>query len=106
MVGGAAVLLKELISERAIDIIADAVELPNSSKVQAYVLSRKMLDKIVLLASRAQLPLEAIIPEDDVWGDTAGELGNFCCCNAARVGISASVLLLSTPLHSIVRFVA
>ncbi|MCV6020047.1 hypothetical protein OFO93_26400, partial [Escherichia coli] len=57
-------LLKELISERAIDIIADAVELPNSSKVQAYVLSRKMLDKIVLLASRAQLPLEAIIPED------------------------------------------
>lgn len=35
-------LLKELISERAVDIIADAVELPNSTKVQAYVLSRKM----------------------------------------------------------------
>ncbi|CAH1581158.1 MULTISPECIES: MSHA biogenesis protein MshI [Vibrio] len=70
-------LLKELISERAIDIIADAVELPNSNKVQAYVLSRKILDKLVLLASRAQLPLEAIIPEDDVWGDTSGELGNF-----------------------------
>ncbi|ELB2894398.1 MSHA biogenesis protein MshI [Vibrio alginolyticus] len=70
-------LLKELISERAIDIIADAVELPNSTKVQAYVLSRKILDKIVLLASRAQLPLEAILPEDDIWGETAGELGNF-----------------------------
>ncbi len=70
-------LLKELISERAIDIIADAVELPNSNKVQAYVLSRKILDKIVLLASRVQLSLEAIIPEDDIWGDTSGELGNF-----------------------------
>lgn len=70
-------LLKEIISERAIDIIADADELPNSNKIQAYVLSRKILDKIVLLASRAQLPLEAIVPEDSVWGHTAGELGNF-----------------------------
>lgn len=70
-------LLKELISERAIDIIADAAELPNSNKVQAYVLSRKILDKIVLLANRVQLTLEAIIPEDDIWGDTSGELGNF-----------------------------
>ncbi|HHB1592493.1 TPA: MSHA biogenesis protein MshI [Vibrio campbellii] len=70
-------LLKELISERAIDIIADAVELPNSNKVQAYVLSRKILDKIVLLANRVQLTLESIIPEDDIWGDTSGELGNF-----------------------------
>lgn len=70
-------LLKELISERAIDIIADAAELPNSNKVQAYVLSRKILDKIVLLANRVQLKLDAIIPEDDIWGDTSGELGNF-----------------------------
>lgn len=70
-------LLKELISERAIDIVADAVELPNSNKIQAYVLSRKMLDKIVLLASRAQLPLATIVPEDAVWENTAGELGNF-----------------------------
>ncbi len=70
-------LLKELISERAIDIVADAVELPNSSKVQSYVLPRKVLDKIVQLANRAQLRLEAVIPEDCVWGHTAGELGNF-----------------------------
>lgn len=70
-------LLKELISERAIDIVADAVELPNSSKVQAYVLSRKTLDKLVQIANHAQLSLDAIIPEDCVWGHTAGELGNF-----------------------------
>ncbi|MGR5236195.1 MSHA biogenesis protein MshI [Vibrio alfacsensis] len=70
-------LLKELISERAIDIISDAVELPNSNKIQAYVLSRKVVDKIALLASRVHLTLEAIIPEDDVWGDAAGELGHF-----------------------------
>jgi MSHA biogenesis protein MshI len=41
------------------------------------VLSRKTLDKIVQLANHAQLPLEAIVPEDCVWGHTAGELGNF-----------------------------
>ncbi|EDP58123.1 hypothetical protein [Vibrio sp. AND4] len=70
-------LLKELISERAIDIIADAVALPSSNKIQAYVMPRKTLDKIVLLADRAQFTLESVLPEDDIWGDTSGELGNF-----------------------------
>ncbi len=70
-------LLKDLISERVTDIVADAVELSNSSKVQAYVLPIKVLDKIVQLANRVSLPLEAVIPEDCVWGHTAGELGNF-----------------------------
>ncbi|MDF2155620.1 MSHA biogenesis protein MshI [Vibrio sp. CAU 1672] len=70
-------LLKELISERAIDIIADAVELPNTSKVQAYVLSRKLLDQLLAAAARFHLVVDAVIPEDDIWGDTAGELGNF-----------------------------
>ncbi|MEX3074325.1 PilN domain-containing protein [Vibrio alginolyticus] len=70
-------LLKELISERAVDIVADAVELSNSNKVQSYVLPRKVLDKIVQLANRVHLPLDAVIPEDCVWGHTAGELGNF-----------------------------
>ncbi len=79
-------LLKELISERAIDIIADAVELPNSSKVQAYVVSRKMVDKLALLASRVNLTLDAIIPEDDVWGDTAGELGHFLLLQRSKRG--------------------
>ncbi len=70
-------LLKDLITERATDIVADAAELSHSSKVQSYVLPRKVLDKIVLLANQANLPLEAVIPEDCVWGHTAGELGNF-----------------------------
>lgn len=70
-------LLKELISERAIDIVADAVELPNSTKVQTYVLPRKTLDKLMLLSERYQLPLNTIVPEDEVWGRASGELGNF-----------------------------
>ncbi len=70
-------LLKDLISERTTDIVADAVELSNSNKVQSYVLPRNVLDKIVLLANRANLTLAAVVPEDCVWGHTAGELGNF-----------------------------
>ena len=70
-------LLKELTSERAIDIVADAVELPNSSKVQAYVLARKILDTILQLTHQAQVSLESILPEDDVWGSSAYDLGNF-----------------------------
>ncbi|AUI87085.1 MSHA biogenesis protein MshI [Vibrio azureus] len=70
-------LLKELISERAVDIVADAVELPNSNKVQAYVLSRKVFDTILRLTNQTQISLESIVPEDDLWGDCADELGNF-----------------------------
>lgn len=70
-------LLKDLIAERVTDIVADAVELSHSNKVQAYVLPRAVLDKLVQLANRVHLPLESVIPEDCVWGHTAGELSNF-----------------------------
>ncbi|MDN3700369.1 MSHA biogenesis protein MshI [Vibrio artabrorum] len=70
-------LLKDLISERVTDITASAVALPTSNKLQVYVLPRKLLNKLVSIADSAQVELNGIAPEDEIWGYSAGDLANF-----------------------------
>lgn len=70
-------LLKDLLSERVTEITASAVALPTSNKLQVYVLAKKLLDKLLNVASQAQVELSGIAPEDELWGYSAGELSNF-----------------------------
>ncbi|MGB1974436.1 MAG: MSHA biogenesis protein MshI [Vibrio toranzoniae] len=70
-------LLKDLVSERVTEITASAVALPTSNKLQAYVLPKKLLDKLVKITLAAQVELKGVVPEDEIWGDSAGELSNF-----------------------------
>ena len=59
------------------EITASAVALPTSNKLQAYVLPKKLLDKLVKITLAAQVELKGVVPEDEIWGDSAGELSNF-----------------------------
>ena len=70
-------LLKDLVSERVTEITASAVALPTSNKLQVYVLAKKLLDKLLSVASQAQVELSGVAPEDELWGYSAGELSNF-----------------------------
>ncbi|KWU02110.1 MSHA biogenesis protein MshI [Vibrio toranzoniae] len=70
-------LLKDLVSERVTEITASAVALPTSNKLQAYVLPKKLLDKLVKITLAAQVELKGVVPEDEIWGGSAGELSNF-----------------------------
>lgn len=70
-------LLKDLVSERVTEITASAVALPTSNKLQVYVLPKKLLDKLVKITLSAQVELKGVVPEDEIWGDSAGELSNF-----------------------------
>ena len=70
-------LLKDLVAERVTEITASAVALPTSNKLQVYVLPRKLLDKLVNITSSAQIELKGVTPEDEIWGNSAGELSNF-----------------------------
>lgn len=70
-------LLKDLVSERVTEITASAVALPTSNKLQVYVLAKKLLDKLLNVATQAQVELSGIAPEDELWGYSAGELSNF-----------------------------
>ncbi|MBW3697248.1 MSHA biogenesis protein MshI [Vibrio sp. T187] len=70
-------LLKDLITERVTEIVADAVILPTGNKLQVYVFPKKTLDKLLLIAASCQVSIGQIVPEDEVWGHAAGELSNF-----------------------------
>ncbi len=70
-------LLKDLITEKASDVLADAYLLEGSNKVQAYVINKKSVIEVSNLLSSLGCELESIIPEQEVWGRTSGELKNF-----------------------------
>ncbi|BCL68504.1 MSHA biogenesis protein MshI [Vibrio nigripulchritudo] len=61
-------LLKDLIAERVTDIVADGIPLPNSSKIQTYVLSKRVLTPLLAILEKSQITLDRILPEDEVWG--------------------------------------
>ncbi len=70
-------LLKDLITEKAADVLADAHQLEGSNKVQAYVINKKQVIEVNNLLSALGCELESIVPEQEVWGRTSGELKNF-----------------------------
>lgn len=59
-------LLKDLITERVNDIVADGVELADSNKVQAYVLQRRFVDQLKQVLDHRNVHLLKITPEDEV----------------------------------------
>lgn len=60
-------LLKDLITGRIADIISDGVELPYSTKIQAYVITKKLLADIQSELTARNIELLQILPEDQVW---------------------------------------
>lgn len=79
-------LVKDLISERPTEIVADGQLLPNSNKLQVYVLPKKTLDKLLDVITRNQCQLSAIVPEDEVWAKSAGQLANFLLLQRSAKG--------------------
>ncbi|MBE4584236.1 MSHA biogenesis protein MshI [Vibrio navarrensis] len=79
-------LVKDLISERVNDIVVDGRLLPGDNKIQVYVLAKKVVDKMVDVLRRNQCELDAIIPEDEVWAHSAGDLANFILLQRSHKG--------------------
>ncbi|WP_104400062.1 MSHA biogenesis protein MshI [Vibrio penaeicida] len=70
-------LLKDLIAERVSDIVADGIALPNSNKIQAYVMSKRILTPLLAILEKCQVELDRILPEDEVWGQTHQQAEDF-----------------------------
>lgn len=70
-------LLKDMLSEKVTDVVADAHPLPGSGKVQAYVISKRTILELQSMALAAGLTLGRIIPEQAIWGMAGGELSHF-----------------------------
>lgn len=76
LTGALPFLLKDLISERVTDIVADATSLPTSNKLQVYVLSRALVSNLYHGLKALNVELGKIWVEDEVWGH-ASEADNF-----------------------------
>ncbi|MFV0449115.1 MAG: MSHA biogenesis protein MshI [Vibrio sp.] len=70
-------LLKDLITEKAADVIADAYPLESGNKAQAYVINKKLVLETAKLLESIGCQLEAVVPEQEVWGRYDGELKNY-----------------------------
>jgi len=70
-------LLKDLISERVSDIVADAFLLPESRKIQAYVFNKRLLFTLTEVLNQAGVRLNRVLPEEEVWGHVQSDIQNF-----------------------------
>jgi len=70
-------LLKDLISEKASNVLADAYALEGTNKAQAYVINKKLVLEVSALLESLGCELESIVPEQEVWGRSGGELKSY-----------------------------
>ncbi|WP_070963211.1 hypothetical protein [Vibrio sonorensis] len=70
-------LLKDLITEKVTDIVAQAVALPTGNKIQAFVTSKKMILDLVAKLTGLHISLNRILVEDEVWGYCSKDFPNF-----------------------------
>lgn len=70
-------LLKDLITEKSSEVIADAYPLEGGNKAQAYVINKKVVLEASSLLESMGCSLESVVPEQEVWGRNNGELKNY-----------------------------
>ncbi|AIW20006.1 MSHA biogenesis protein MshI [Vibrio coralliilyticus] len=77
LAGALPFLLKDLISEKVTDIVADAAELPVGNKLQVYVVPKSLIFGLQQQLSAHHIQLDRVLVEDEVWGVSAGEVSHF-----------------------------
>ncbi|MCF7353818.1 MSHA biogenesis protein MshI [Vibrio sp. CK2-1] len=67
-------LLKDLITERVNEIVADGVELADSNKIQAYVVIKRFVEQLKQVLDHRSVKLLNITPEDEVWAHARSDV--------------------------------
>ncbi|UUM30902.1 MSHA biogenesis protein MshI [Vibrio japonicus] len=79
-------LLKDLISERITDIVADAAPLPTGNKLQVFVVSREIVLSLYEQFNQLNIKLERILVEEEVWAHSAQKLTQFLLLQRSKKG--------------------
>lgn len=79
-------LVKDLITERVSDIIADASLLPSGNKLQVFVVTKSIVTGLNELLTKRNLQLNKVLVEDEVWAHSAGELSQFLLLQRSKQG--------------------
>ena len=64
-------LLKDLTSEKVVNIVAQAVELPHNNKIQCYVITKSLVMDLIRRLNHVNVQLTHLLIEDDVWAHVA-----------------------------------
>ncbi|WP_217539585.1 MSHA biogenesis protein MshI [Vibrio metschnikovii] len=78
-------LLKDLISEKPTEIVADAYELSGSNKIQAYVISIKVILELAQALQSIGYQLGQVIPEQEIWANSV-QTPHFLLLQRSREG--------------------
>ncbi|OEF06918.1 hypothetical protein [Vibrio genomosp. F10] len=70
-------LLKDLVTEKVTDIVADAFTLPSGNKTQAYVIKKSLITELTHLLAEQKCSLDEVLTEDDLWGIASSELSSY-----------------------------
>lgn len=79
-------LVKDLITERVSDIIANSSPLPNTNKLQVFVLAKSIVTSLHEMLSKQNIHLSRLLVEDEVWAQSAEELSNFLLLQRSKQG--------------------
>lgn len=79
-------LLKDLIREKVTDVVADAYVLPNSNKVQSYVVHKKLILEFQHYLNEQHCELHRVIPEQEVWAQSVQDLSHFLLLQKSAEG--------------------
>ncbi|WPC74436.1 PilN domain-containing protein [Vibrio porteresiae] len=79
-------LLKDLIREKVTDVVADAYELPNSNKVQSYVVHKKLILELYHQLHEQHCELHRVVPEQEVWAQSVQDLSHFLLLQKSTEG--------------------
>ncbi|KJY82038.1 MSHA biogenesis protein MshI [Vibrio galatheae] len=80
-------LVKDLISEKVADIVADSSPLSVNNKLQVYVVPRAIVTGLYSSLHAMNIELDSVLVEDEVWGHSAGdEISTFLLLQRSKQG--------------------
>lgn len=79
-------LVKDLISEKVTDVVADFSPVSVNNKLQVYVVQRALIVGLYESLKQIKVELSCVCVEDEVWGHSANEMSTFLLLQRSKQG--------------------
>ncbi|OAJ94669.1 hypothetical protein [Vibrio bivalvicida] len=79
-------LVKDLISEKITEIVADSSSLSINNKLQVYVVQRSMVVDLYQSLKALNIELAGVLVEDEIWGHSASDMTSFLLLQRSKQG--------------------
>ncbi|MEF1289799.1 MSHA biogenesis protein MshI [Vibrio sp. M260118] len=79
-------LVKDLISEKVADVVADFSPVSVNNKLQVYVVQRALVAGLYESLKQIKVDLACVCVEDEIWGHSANEMSTFLLLQRSKQG--------------------